>query len=95
MVKSEEGASLLIDQLFQSHAELCATLRFAGRQVLSSGNRDVGSLERIRKVLKRAEQIRQTLGEPDELPATLLKPNKDHAIEDAPATGYGYTPEQV
>ena len=54
----------MMDQLFRSHTELCATLRLAGRQMLQFEQQADESLERIRKVLKRADNIRKALENP-------------------------------
>jgi len=43
------------------HAELCATLRVAGRQILRFEQPGDESLEKVREVLKRAENIRKVL----------------------------------
>ena len=57
-----------MDQLFRSHTELCATLRLAGRQMLQFEQQPNGSLETIRKVLKRADNLRKALQNTEELP---------------------------
>lgn len=55
------SASFFIDQLLQSQIELSTALRLAGRQILRYGPKDNGSLEKIQKVLKRADHVRQTI----------------------------------
>jgi hypothetical protein len=65
---SEKAALYLMDQLFRSHTELCATLRLAGRQMLQFEQQPEGSLETIRKVLKRADNLRKALQNTEELP---------------------------
>jgi hypothetical protein len=57
----EKSALPIIDQLLRSHAELCATLRVAGRQILRFEQPGDESLEKVREVLKRAENIRKVL----------------------------------
>lgn len=97
MVKTEESAHYLIDQLFQSHAELCATLRSAGRQILRLEKEDEGpiSLEKIRKVLKHADHIREMLGGPDHLPAAAIAP-KSYGVEGPSVTSVSnHTSDQV
>ncbi len=51
----------MLDSLLESHGELCATLRQVGRQLLHIENRGDHSLDKIRSVLKRAENLRRTL----------------------------------
>jgi hypothetical protein len=51
----------LMDKLFQSHADLCDALRLAGRQLLPVEEKGSESLERIRSVLKRADNVRKAL----------------------------------
>jgi hypothetical protein len=65
---NEKFALSLLDQLFQSHAELSAVLRLAGRQMLRFEMQGHESLERIRKALKRADNIREALENCDEPP---------------------------
>lgn len=72
--EGEKAALPLIDQLLRSHAELCATLRVAGRQILRFEQPSDESLEKVREVLKRAENIRkvlQTRGALPEIPAEV------------------------
>ncbi len=64
--RSEKFALSLMDQLFQSHAELSTALRLAGRQMLRFELQGHESLERIRKVLRRADNIREALESSDE-----------------------------
>jgi len=57
----------VVEQLYYSHIELRAALRLACRQMLpleKEGNR---SLERSRKILKRADRIHNMLNSPNEL----------------------------
>lgn len=58
---AEQLASSVLNDLFLSHAELCTALRLVGRQMLQFGKRDDQSLDKMRQVLKRAENIRKTL----------------------------------
>lgn len=50
-----------LDQLLQSHDELRTILRLAGRQISQSETGSDQSLDRIRRTLKRASNIRQGL----------------------------------
>jgi hypothetical protein len=59
--RTDKFALSLLEQLFQSHAELSAVLRLAGRQMLRFEMQGHESLERIRKALKRADNIRDAL----------------------------------
>jgi hypothetical protein len=77
---AEKSALSLMDSLLHSHAELCATLRLAGRRLLSFEKPGDGSLESIRKVLKRADHLRKALNSPNELPETLN--NGDELVAD-------------
>src|ERR1700727_1785394 len=65
---SAKYALSLMDQLFQSHAELSAVLRLAGRQMLRFEMQGHESLGRIRKALRRADNIREALESSDEPP---------------------------
>ena len=58
---AEQLASLVLDDLFLSHAELCTALRLVGRRMLQFEKRDDPSLDKMREVLKRAENIRKML----------------------------------
>jgi lysyl-tRNA synthetase class II len=60
-----------MDRLFQSHVELCAALRMAGRQILRFDRQDDQSLGKIREALKRADIIRETLRIAHESPEAL------------------------
>ena len=71
MPDNDQSAELLIDQLLQSHAELSAALRLAGRQILRYAPKDDAALERIRKVLKRADRVRQAIAGPADLEEVL------------------------
>ena len=64
--RSEKFALSLMDQLYQSHAELSTALRLAGRQMLRFELQGHESLERIRKVLRRADNIREALESSEE-----------------------------
>lgn len=61
----------LMDRLFHSHTELCSVLRLAGRQLLRAENQNDESLEKIRNVLKRADNVREALTSVNEWPETL------------------------
>lgn len=67
MTENGQSPSFLIDQLLQSHTELSSALRLAGRRILRYAPEDDGSLERIRKTLKRADHLRQAILGPVEL----------------------------
>jgi hypothetical protein len=67
-VDGEKSALSLLDQLLQSHSELSARLRLAGRQMLRFENQGGGSLEKVREALKRADNIRKTLHHLEGLP---------------------------
>jgi hypothetical protein len=66
--KSEKSALFLLDQLLRSQEELCATVRQVGRRMLRFEDQDDGSLDRIRRVLKRADNVRKSLRSLEELP---------------------------
>lgn len=80
--------SSLAESLVRSHAELCAVLRLAGRQILRlDGDRE--SLEKIRQTLKKAEALRRLWRSPE---------RKDPAIPvpvEAPAPEETVAPENV
>ncbi len=84
-----------MDQLFRSHTELCAALRLAGRQMLRLEQQGDGSLERIRKALKRADNVRKMLEIPDESRAAIknLK-NIDEIVVEAPPSAAECSPDQ-
>jgi hypothetical protein len=69
----------LMDNLFQSHAELCSALRLAGRQLLRVEQPGAESLEKIRTVLKRAANVRKALVGRTEGPETLDSQIMDRA----------------
>jgi hypothetical protein len=69
--KDEKMILSLMDRLFQSHAELCTALRLAGRQLLRVEEQGAEPLEKIRKVLKRADHVRKALVRLNEWPETL------------------------
>jgi hypothetical protein len=89
----EKSALSLLDSLFQSNVELCAALRSVGRQMLRVERQDDQSLERIRGVLKRADNIRQALTSSDELPEAL-KTAYDPVV-DAPTPASEYSSGQA
>ena len=93
---SEKSALSLMDQLVRSHTELCAALRLTGRQMLRLEKQGDGSLERIRKVLKRADNVRKVLEIPDESreAAKNLK-NIDEVAVEVPTPASEYSPDQV
>jgi hypothetical protein len=94
-MNNERAALSLMDQLFLSHTELYATLRLAGRQILQSDKQSHGSLEKIRKVLKRADNMRKALQSADELPETLKKMDQDELAVNAPETASEYGPDKA
>jgi hypothetical protein len=69
----------LIDQLFRSHAELSAALRWTGRQMLRFEHHDHHSLENIRGTLRRAENIRRTLNRSADSPQDLKQTEESQA----------------
>ena len=90
---SAKYALSLMDQLFQSHAELSAVLRLAGRQMLRFEMQGHESLERIRKVLRRADNIREALESSDEPP--LAEKTQFELKVNAPALVSEYGSEQI
>lgn len=70
----------LIDQLFRSHAELSAALRWTGRQMLRFEHHDHHSLEKLRGALRRAENIRRTLN------ISADSPQDQKQTEESPAS---------
>ena len=58
---SEKSALSLVDELYRSQTELCATLRLVGRQLLHFEQQGDGLLDKAREVLKRAEHIQKTV----------------------------------
>lgn len=84
---TEQTAALaLLEQLYYSHAELRATLRSACRQMLPLEKQGNRSLERSRKVLRRADRIHRMLSSPKEL-VDGLKPEELHAETPALVSG--------
>jgi hypothetical protein len=88
---AEKSALSSFCDLVHSHTELCAALRSVGRQMLQLPKQDGQSLERMRIVLKRADNIRQTLQLPDEyleppkrIDPLLVSSPSEQAISDAP-----------
>jgi hypothetical protein len=84
----EKSALSLMERFFQSHAELCVALRSAGRQLLRFEKQADQSLERIRRVLKRADTIRKALRIPNELPETLKSMDELSVVAPAPVSEY-------
>jgi hypothetical protein len=86
--EGEKAALPIIDQLLRSHAELCAALRVAGRQILRFEQPGDESLEKVREVLKRAENIRKVLetrGALPEIPAEAASElSAEPAMSDPP-----------
>ena len=68
-----------LDNLFQSHYELCAALRFIGRKILDLDleKRDNLAADRIRAVLRRADNIRRQL----RIPPPSREPEPEPSIE--------------
>ncbi len=85
--KDEKLILSLMDRLFQSHAELCVVLRLAGRQLLRVEKQGDESLDKIRKVLKRADHVRKALIGLNEWPETL---ETMHQSVVASASEYGF-----
>jgi len=81
----EKAALAAFDDLLQSHAELCSVIRSVGRQMLQIEKPDRHSLDRLRIVLKRADNIRQTLRLQDEYQENLKKQQLDASC--APSEG--------
>ena len=86
---AEKAALSRMDRLLQLHTELCAALRLAGRQMLRFEKQEDESLQRLRKVLKRADNLHKALKGPDQLPeAGVPTPpseyRSDHAGHDGP-----------
>jgi hypothetical protein len=79
-VSGDNSTLSLMDQLSRSHAELCATLRLVGRQMLPFEKQADGSLEKVREVLKRADNIRKALQSPDGLPDALQKTDQEKLV---------------
>jgi hypothetical protein len=53
--------SAAIDELYRSHAELCAAIRLVGRQTVRLRKQEEDSLNLIRGILERAENIRKSV----------------------------------
>jgi hypothetical protein len=90
---SAKYALSLMDQLFQSHAELSTVLRLAGRQMLRFEMQGHESLERIRKALRRADNIREALESSDEPPQAGKTPYELRV--NAPTQVSTYGSEQI
>ena len=85
--EAEKRALEILDGLARSQSELCTVLRLAARQLLQFVKDDDRSLERIRVVLKRAENIQRTI--------SLSEPEKDlDELQDSLAPSVaGYIPD--
>jgi hypothetical protein len=83
----EKSALALMEQLYRSHTELRATLRSACRQMLPFEKQSNTSLERVRKVLKRADNIQKMLRSPKDLVETLNSATLDREAP-IPASGH-------
>jgi hypothetical protein len=88
----EKFALSLMDQLYESHAELSAALRLAGRQMLRFELHGHESLEKIRKVLRRADNIREALESSDE---ALLAAKPQFELKVNAPTLVEYSGEQI
>ena len=77
---TEPVDSSLAENLLQSHAELCAALRLAGRQILRLKG-DQESLNRIRQALKNAETLRRMLKNPERTEADIPALSAEASIE--------------
>jgi len=95
--KSEESALSLVDELYRSQAELCTTLRLAGRQLLQFEKRGDGLLDKVREVLKRAENIQKTVRSASVLSETLSQdaPYGNELAMEAPTQDSEYSPNQA
>jgi hypothetical protein len=89
----EKFALSLMDQVYQSHAELSTALRLAGRQMLRFELQGHESLERIRNVLRRADNIREALESSDE--PSLAGKNQFEMKVNAPTLVSEYGNDQV
>ena len=76
VVVSEKSPLALMDQLVRSHTELCSTLRLVGRQLLRFEHQGDESLEKVREILKRGDNIRKALQSSDGLPEALEHPSR-------------------
>jgi hypothetical protein len=97
----DKQALLDLESLVHSHVELCAALRLIGRQLLNFEKQDSYLLNKVREVLKQAENVRRTLdipnvsGEPDnsldEPAAPPITPSEDgivpKTIDNQPRSG--------
>ena len=61
----EQDPSSGLDGIYRSHAELCTALRLVGRQILRYQKQDEQNVEKIRRVLERADHIRKSLRIPE------------------------------
>jgi hypothetical protein len=77
--------SFHVESLVRSHAELCTALRLAGRQILRL-NGDPESLDRIRQVLKNAEELRKPGKDPERAETVIPTPPPEANTETAAAT---------
>lgn len=94
---SEQSALSLVDTLYRSQTELCATLRLVGRQLLQFEEQDDGLLDKVRDVLKRAENIQQTVRSESVLSDALIEPALyGSGLEaETPIRVSAYSPAQV
>jgi hypothetical protein len=65
---AEKETLSALDALLRSHLELCAILRSVGRRMLRSENEDNVPSDRLRKALRRAENIQHMLKSPEAHP---------------------------
>jgi hypothetical protein len=94
-INSEKSALSLMDQLFRSHAELCATLRSAGRRLLQFEQQGDESLDSIRKVLRRAENVRKVMQSRGEMPDAPKDTEEDKLVAETPLPDSNCSPDKV
>lgn len=96
---SDKPALSLVDELCRSQTELCATLRLAGRQLLQFEKQGDGLLDKVREVLKRAENIQKTMRSESDLSEALSVAavfGSGLAVETSmPASESEYSPDQA
>ncbi len=80
VTKDERIALASIDGLYQSHAELCTALRSAARQMRRLQKQDEQALDKLRKILERATNIRSTF----RIPVSAGAKPKPEASIDSP-----------
>ena len=83
-LKSDQSILTLIDDLLRSHAELCTTLRTAGRQMLRLEVSSDVPLEKVREVLKRGDHIRRALARSDRLKEGRESTGLSKLVEETP-----------